>query len=649
MPSLKNSLKFSIAILLAAVVFTMHYCNIDPVKGEPEIEFRNMSDTVAYVGMQQCRSCHADIYNSFMETGMGQSFDHATKEKSAADYTHALVYDTINDFYYHPQWRNDSLFFKEFRLSDTGDTLHIREEAIDYVIGSGQHTNSHLINREGYIYQAPITFYTQKGKWDMAPGFEKGYSSRFDRIIEKECMTCHNGLPEMIDESINKYKQVKTGIDCERCHGPGEIHMKEKLAGIIIDTTQQADNSIVNPKRLSKAKQMSICQRCHLQGLAVLQEGKEFDDFLPGMHLHDVFNVYLPKFENADNQFIMASQAERLSQSKCYQLSQMTCITCHNPHKSVKVTPISTFNEKCSNCHGESSKNKDCTLALLKRGENNCSGCHMPKSGSIDIPHVSITDHWIRKNPEAKQKHPQEFDELAAAQKFIGLYCYTDKYPDFYNKAKAQLAFYEKFSEREIFLDSADIFTQQIENPHQKLSLNIHRHYLQKDWNTIADEASIVNWDSIYDKSWTAYRVGEAHLNLQNNEAALQHFEIALEDQSRNLDFMNKRAVALFQLNKFKEAYHAFMEIVGEQETYKEAQSNLGWLYLLSNDAESAEQHLIRAVELDPDYENARMNLAYLYLQKENYKEAKVQLNEVLRINPDNVRVAELLTKLESL
>src|SRR5690554_2901747 len=87
-----------------------------------------MHDSVAYVGMQQCRSCHQDIYDSFIQTGMGQSFGDATKEKSAADYHNALVYDTLNNLYYHPYWKGDSLFFKEFRLSENGDTTHRSEE-----------------------------------------------------------------------------------------------------------------------------------------------------------------------------------------------------------------------------------------------------------------------------------------------------------------------------------------------------------------------------------------------------------------------------------------------------------------------------------------------------------------------------------------
>ena len=43
------------------------------------------------------------------------------------------------------------------------------------------------------------------------------------------------------------YEKIQRGIDCERCHGPGELHVKEKLAGIVVDTANEIDFTIVNP------------------------------------------------------------------------------------------------------------------------------------------------------------------------------------------------------------------------------------------------------------------------------------------------------------------------------------------------------------------------------------------------------------------
>src|SRR4051812_7114723 len=87
-------------LALSAVTIPAFYCN-SPSAGKRQSDWLNVYDTSAhYVGMQTCRSCHESVYQTFSQTGMGQSFDHATRQKSAADFDHAMVYDKDLDFYY---------------------------------------------------------------------------------------------------------------------------------------------------------------------------------------------------------------------------------------------------------------------------------------------------------------------------------------------------------------------------------------------------------------------------------------------------------------------------------------------------------------------------------------------------------------------
>ena len=165
-------------------------------------------------------------------------------------------------------------------------------------------------------------------------------------------MSCHNAYPDFVLGSENKFKTIPNGIDCERCHGPGSIHVQQKQMGQLVDTAKQIDYSIVNPAKLPIDLQFDVCQRCHLQGNAVLKEGKSFFDFKPGMKLSAIFTVFMPKYENGEKDFIMASHADRLKQSQCFiKSNKLTCITCHNPHVSVKATQPEVFNAACKNCH----------------------------------------------------------------------------------------------------------------------------------------------------------------------------------------------------------------------------------------------------------------------------------------------------------
>ena len=395
----------------------------------------NIYTDIDYLGINQCKDCHFDIYQTFTHTGMGKSFNYATKENSSSVFD-TVLYDEKLGLSYSPFWNNDSLYISEhYDQFDMCDTTYV-----NYIIGSGHHTNSHIISHNGYLFQAPFTYYTQDSILDFPPGFEAGNNSRFEREVGLECMTCHNAYPDFVLGSTNKFSQIPTGIDCERCHGPGELHVKNIELGNLIDTSVHFDYTIVNPSSLSIELQNEICSRCHIQGNSVLKYDKSFFDFRPGMYLNEIMDVYFPRYKNADDEFIMASHLDRLQQSKCFINSnnQISCIDCHNPHKSVKNTDSSVFNSKCVSCH----MNDDCNVSQEKKLNNNCVSCHMQESNTIDIPHVTITDHKI--------SIPKD-NKINLEKTFLGLECINNDNPSYYSITNAYLQEYDKFSKRRRF------------------------------------------------------------------------------------------------------------------------------------------------------------------------------------------------------
>jgi tetratricopeptide (TPR) repeat protein len=615
------------------------------------VQFENIKDSVKYVGAAVCKSCHNSIYETFHETGMGRSFDRATRQKTAAKFdAHSLVYDAALNYYYQPFFKDSVLYIKEFRLQGR-DTIHSRTERIAYIIGSGQHTNSHLINTNGYITQAPITFYTQSQKWDLAPGFDKGNNPRFTRLISSECMTCHNHYPKPVAGSENKYSEIPTGIECERCHGPGELHTKSRLAGTRIDTAKGADYTIVNPRKLPIDLQLDLCQRCHLQGTAVLKEGRSWYDFRPGMPLRNITNVFLPRYTNSSERFIMASQADRMRLSKCYTVGKMTCITCHNPHISVKATGNDKFNNACMHCHIKNIENKDITrLAAAKSvckapikdieaKQGDCVSCHLPKVGSVDIPHVRITDHYIGK--------PLKTDETAAVAKFLGLQCLTQKSPSPLLMAQGYIAVFDKYIAEARMLDSAGIYLAKA-NANTTIAAqfvtNIHYHFSRKDYQTLVQYAPQLPLAKIND-AWTCYRIGDSYQQLGQPQTALPYLQKAVEKMPLFLEFRNKLGGCYLALKQTKQAKQELEFSLEENPKQPIVLSNLGYVCALSGDAARAMQLYNKALALDPDYEQAVLNKAALWLGSGSNAEAKRLLEQYLQQQPNSKRVKELLQK----
>ncbi|MES2513399.1 MAG: tetratricopeptide repeat protein [Bacteroidota bacterium] len=681
--SLKYLLLFLIA-LIAAAIFSCHTPegNSNGVIVKKDILlYLNHSDTARYVGINTCKLCHQGIYDTYIKTGMGKSFDIASKQKSSGDYHTSVIHDKIGDFYYKAFWLNDSLQFLEYRLKGK-DTIYKRQETVDFIVGSGQHTNSHIQSVNGYLNQMPMTFYTQKKQWDLPPGFEDGHNSRFMRKIGLECMSCHNNYPEFVLGSENKFTAVPEGINCERCHGPGSIHVAERQTGSRIDTSKYIDYSIVNPAKLSIDAQFDICQRCHLQGNTILKEGKSFYDFKPGMKLSDYMTVFLPKYKNADDEFIMASHADRLKQSACFIKSMesaksnpskslrpykdaMTCVTCHNPHVSVRETNKEVFNDACRKCHeelgipgGRGYKFKENVNAFCSKPgitkASNCVSCHMPKSGSIDIPHVTVHDHYIRKPMSKKDK--------AGIKEFIGLYAINEKNPTAYTKAKAYLNQYEKFENKISHLDSAAFYLKEKTDGdlRSNIELLIQLNFCKSDFTKIVGYASrltdnyllnsrLTKKNYANEDAWTSYRIGEACFNTGNIQRAITYYKNAVTLAPYVLDFRNKYGAALAANGLLPAADKELSSILKENPKHVSALTNLGFVKLRQGNVREAEELYFKALALDPDYEALLLNIAGLYAYKKNYNQAEVYLNRLLKHNPKNQQATQALTQISAM
>ncbi|HKA06944.1 MAG TPA: cytochrome c3 family protein, partial [Gemmataceae bacterium] len=182
---------------------------------------------------------------------------------------------------------------------------------------------------------------------------------------------------------------------CESCHGPGSLHSAAQ--GLKKGAAGEEDSTIVNPGRLPRDRLEPICAVCHLSGTAVvLVRGRHETDFRPGMPLTDYRIDY--HLDSAGEQMTVVGHMQQLRLSPCYQKSEMSCLTCHDPHAREKPRdPVAFYRQQCLNCH----ESRGCSVPVADRRKkepaDNCSACHMPR-GDTDIPHVAFTHHRIGKH-----------------------------------------------------------------------------------------------------------------------------------------------------------------------------------------------------------------------------------------------------------
>ncbi len=383
--------------------------------GEAPREAAPAAEGATYVGGETCRPCHAETWSTFSHTGMGRSWYPLTADRGIEDWTTRNTFDVKASGLHYVMFRRDGKFFMRQSLLDPrGKESAIDERELSFVVGSAHHSRAYLVSFRGKLFQAPVCWYTRDALWDLCPGYEQK-NDYFSREIDRTCVFCHNARMERLPGARNAFVEpIPHGIDCERCHGPGRLHVDKWSRGET--PTGSGDPAIVNPKRLTAELRMQICFQCHLGDSKaterVARHDATLEDWRPG---EPITAAMIPfRFsETTPQEFGLSAQADRLLLSRCFVESQgrLECVTCHNPHLTVyrKDRPQDFFTSKCLGCHAKDA----CTAPAATRGStvppDDCVRCHMRKAEPDDHRHAEFTDHWIRKRIEEPSRHRTSF------------------------------------------------------------------------------------------------------------------------------------------------------------------------------------------------------------------------------------------------
>jgi Tfp pilus assembly protein PilF len=360
---------------------------------EPSPHFRNVETPTAYVGDSACTTCHAREASTYRQHPMAQSFHRWTPATRVETSLEAPLYHAPTGFYYSVVDSGGQLYQVEFLNGPSGKRLHELRRRMDYVMGSGHVARTYFTSENGRLFQLPLTWYREHG-WDFSPGYTVN-NARFDRLMPDRCIACHSSYPKPLPFVEGKYAEARPGIGCERCHGPGALHVEERRATVLRDTSY--DKTIVNPARLPLARRLDVCEQCHVHtAVNVLREGKDAFSYLPSQLVRDQW-----AFFKVSGSIDIVSHADRLRQSACFIATRATarpleCATCHDPH--LPPPTIQGRSQPCQSCHPPVllAQRVARSSRAVHAPAADCVGCHMPRVAERGIPHGTFTEHWIR-------------------------------------------------------------------------------------------------------------------------------------------------------------------------------------------------------------------------------------------------------------
>jgi predicted CXXCH cytochrome family protein len=333
-----------------------------------------------YVGSASCAACHKDIYQRWKTTLM------ANVVRDPREHPDAIIPD----------------------LSQSNPLVKFSVADISFVYGQRW--------KQRYFKKIGDDYYPLPAQWDVTHKQWKPYfvkddwwaplypPNNFQRPTSSTCDGCHS-----VNYNIDNHTVTEWNVGCEKCHGPGSIHVANPLA-----------TNIVNPARLNYVQANDTCIQCHSQGRPLTNPvNGRYYDWPVGFNMGAALSSYwkLEPHELGQTTFTHfpdGTAHKNRMQGNDYVTAEMythgvTCFTCHDSHGTSNIgllrKPAATL---CLDCHGPTSPNGPhaATIEAHTRHKPNstgsqCIACHMPQIAQT-LGDVNVSSHTFRFIPPSE-------------------------------------------------------------------------------------------------------------------------------------------------------------------------------------------------------------------------------------------------------
>jgi predicted CXXCH cytochrome family protein len=385
-------------------------------------------ESAGFVGAEACRDCHEDRHASWYRTW------HRTMTQQASEKSVLGAFDgqTLNAFggLVQPLKRANGF---AFRYLDPQSGAAQAELPIGRTVGSHRYQQylTKLDDGSGRWYRLHYLWHVGEQRWvHMNAVFLGDDRQPFDAQVaswNNNCIFCHNAGAEpratnldalraraaageqfqARDEMTFDSTVSDLGIGCESCHGPGAEHVARNQSWsrqVALKLVGGEDPTIVNAKRLASERSTQICGACHAgrapKDAAMLERwmtsgqtyraGENLNDHVDVLWSHSAAPAHLPdlfanRFWGDGTPRLTAYEYQGMVQSKCFEASDLTCITCHSMHTGDPAGMLTERNRgdaPCLKCHQAFSGDAQAahTRHPLKSPASRCVNCHMPNA-----------------------------------------------------------------------------------------------------------------------------------------------------------------------------------------------------------------------------------------------------------------------------
>ncbi len=603
------------------------------------------SPTTGYVKDELCRECHASLFESYQEVGMANSYCSAGSQNHIEDFDNSHYYHAASNRHYEMNLRDGELFQRRYQLNSAGERYNELEVRVDAILGSGNHIRCYLYRTPaGEMFQMPLAWYSRTKQWRLNPGYDLAEHQGFQRKITRECMFCHNAYPLEVPAGSDDYWQppvfpesLPHGIGCQRCHGPGESHIR--LAQSASASPAEVIQAVVNPAKLEPGLRDDVCLQCHMQPSSqILSESVRFErgdySFRPGQPI-DEYRAFVDYPDEHDqDRFEINHHAYRMRQSACFQKSdaELNCLNCHDPHQKVSVSQrLEHYRTACIQCHDVSECAPAFQFENSPAGQTehdsvtdqsnasrprlaDCVSCHMAERRTHDVIHATMTDHKIVRQPKPSTERlalraepPPVSSATLPMQYLLRDGARPDAASEIYGDiAGSQLGNVESLSR---LLD----FTRSQSTPAPLMPLAELAIALRNLGDFQRELDTLVRIVQQYpNQVQPNLELAMALAANEQHEAALRYYHRALEIGPALPETHVGIGMAMLHRGDLTEATLQFREAVRLRPLYPEALLNLGIVLFAQEDWKAAREYLLRARAADPTFVEADIYLEQL-------------------------------------